>query len=282
MKHEIPPTYLERGRRYLQERRVLSVDHDAARGLVTGRVRGSGRRIYQCIVQIGAHADGAVSVVGQCSCPVGYNCKHVAAVLLSLGARPAGGAASGGAPVLPHPLSTWLDQVERATASPSEEAHRLVYILDLEEICGTTRTTIRAAKVRLLLTGDYGKPQDFNILGQSCAGFVAPEDQRIMALVAVGRGGGTGTSARLDDLTGADVMQAIARSGRGYFRTTDGPALRDAGPLDGRLIWRLGDDAQFRVVLEADRQGLLLLPMTPPWYLDPQSGDCGPLRTGLG
>jgi superfamily II DNA or RNA helicase len=285
LKHAIPPTYLERGRRYLNERRVLSVDQDAARGRVTGRVRGSGGRIYQCIVQLGQHADGSLMVVGQCSCPVGYNCKHVAAVLLSLGARQAGGAApsaaSGGAPVLPHQLSTWLDQIERATASPSEEAHRLVYILDLEEVYGTTRTTVRAAKVRLLLTGEYGKPQDFNILGQSRAAFVAPEDQRIMALVAVGRGGGTGTSARLDDLTGADVMQAIARTGRGYFRTTDGPALRDAGPLDGRLVWRLGDDAQFRVVLETDRQGLLLLPMTPPWYLDPQSGDCGPLRTGL-
>jgi uncharacterized Zn finger protein len=87
LKDAIPPTYLERGRRYLQERRVLGADHDAERGLVTGRVRGSGGRVYQCIVQLGERADGVLTVVGQCSCPVGYNCKHVAAVLLSLGTR---------------------------------------------------------------------------------------------------------------------------------------------------------------------------------------------------
>jgi hypothetical protein len=35
------------------------------------------------------------------------------------------------------------------------------------------------------------------------------------------------------------------------------------------------------VVLEANRSGLELIPVTPPWYLDPESGECGPLETGL-
>jgi len=26
----------------------------------------------------------------------------------------------------------------------------------------------------------------------------------------------------------------------------------------------------------------MLIPATPPWYLDPETGECGPLETGLG
>lgn len=60
-------TYLERGERYFREGGVLMVNHDVARGLATARVRGSGGRVYQCIVHLGNQADGAVSLVGQCS-----------------------------------------------------------------------------------------------------------------------------------------------------------------------------------------------------------------------
>jgi superfamily II DNA or RNA helicase len=281
LKHAIPPTYLERGRRYLQDRRVLSADHDAERGLVTGRVRGSGGRIYQCLVQIGEGADGALTVVGHCSCPVGYNCKHVAAVLLSLGTRTTSAIVPAQALALPFQLKSWLDQIERATGVPAEEPHRILYFIDPEEHLGVRRTGVRAAKARQLLAGGYGKTQDFNILGHSKASFIGPEDQRIMGLLAVARGGGDPGVAYLDTLTGADVMAAITRTGRGHLRTIDGPVLRDAGPLAGRLEWRLGDDARLRVILEADRPGLLLLPMSPPWYLDPDTGDCGPLETGL-
>jgi superfamily II DNA or RNA helicase len=281
LKDSIPPTYLERGRRYLQERRVLTADQDISRGLVTGRVRGSGGRVYQCIVQLGEHADGSPMVVGHCSCPVGYNCKHVAAVLLSLGPPEAGCPAQARASALPHQLTSWLDQVERASGIPADEPFRLIYILDLVEHLGVRRALVRAYKVRLLQTGGYGKPQNFNILGVSRASFISHEDQRIMALVAVGRGGGDGQSARLDDLTGADVMQTMASTGRGYFRSIEGPALKPAGPLKGTLVWRLDEDARLRVVLDTDRPGLLVLPMSPPWYLDPDTGDCGSIDTGL-
>jgi superfamily II DNA or RNA helicase len=281
LRHAIPPVYVERGERYLLDRRVLTADHDVARGLVTGRVRGSGGRVYQCIVQLGRQADGSPLVVGQCSCPVGYNCKHVAAVLLSLGEATPSRAPLPPARGLPSELRSWLDRIERAGDIPDDEPHRLLYLVHPQEHPGLGRTLVRAVKVRRLVTGGYGKPQEFNILGQSRASFVGHADRRIMGLIAVGRGGADGTVAYLGDLTGSDVMQAIALSGRGYFKSVEGPVLKAAGPLAGQLVWRLGDDARMHLRLESERPGLLLLPMTPPWYMDPETGLCGPLVTGL-
>ena len=85
LREAFPPAYLERGMTYLRQRRVLTADFKAAQSVATARVAGSGGRVYQCLIQLGREPDGALFVVGQCSCPVGYNCKHVAAALLSLG-----------------------------------------------------------------------------------------------------------------------------------------------------------------------------------------------------
>jgi superfamily II DNA or RNA helicase len=278
----IPAPYLERGRRYARDGRVLVASQDPSGVLVTGRVRGSAGRIYQCVARFVEEGDGRRSIVGHCSCPVGYNCKHIAAVILSLEVPGAPGTARASARALPLELQSWLDRVERAREPPADEPYRLLYLVYPEIQHGIGRTLVRAVRVRCLQSGGYGKPQDFNLTGQSRASYVAPDDQRIMALVSRGHGGGDGPVVRLDDLTGADVMRAIVRTGRGYFRSTDGPALRDAGSRGGRLLWQLGEDARLHVVFESDRPGLVLLPLSPPWYLDPESGDAGPVETGLG
>jgi hypothetical protein len=87
-------------------------------------------------------------------------------------------------------LKSWLDQIERATGVPADEPHRILYFIDPQEHLGVRRTRVRAAKARQLLAGGYGKPQDFNLLGHSKASFIGPDDQRIMGLLAVARGGG--------------------------------------------------------------------------------------------
>lgn len=282
----IPPTYLERGRRYLKEQRVLSAEHEESRGYISGRVRGSGGRIYQCLIKVGRHRNGTPLVIGQCTCPVGYNCKHIAAVLLSLAQSTPLGALTTRSPdasavQLPYQLRDWLDQIERAAGVPTDEPYRILYVIETAEARGIGFTQARAYKARLLQSGGYGKPQDFNILGNSRASFVGPEDQRVMALLGWDRGGAEGLAVRLNALTGADVMETIVASGRGYARSLNGPVLTRDAPLEGRLAWHLDEAARMRVVLESERPELILLPLTPPWYLDPASGACGPIRTGL-
>jgi superfamily II DNA or RNA helicase len=273
------PGSLARGRRYQREGRVASMEYNATKGLITGRVRGSGGRVYACIVRLLPDPELGSQVVAQCACPVGYNCKHAVALVLATLAQKGPGS-DGPPPVaLPTEVQLWLDRC--ADGLGDDDPHRLIYVLRPEQRYGSQRLYVSANKVRRLQAGGWGKPQPFNIAGQSRAAFVTPEDQRIIALVQAGRGGGHGSGLALTDETGADALGALAASGRGHWLDTEGPVLNLGPRLDARLDWRLGEDTRLHVVLDCERPGLRLLPLVPPWYLDPETGDCGPLETGL-
>jgi len=257
---------------------VLHADLDPARGLITGRVRGVGRRIHQCIIRLDAGGDVGAQVIGQCSCTIGTNCGHVAAVLLKLADR----AQEPFSPGQPFAVGNWLRQVEQESRRAEPDPYRIVYLVELGLRASLRCLKLRALKTRPLVGGGYGKSQPFHILGDSQARFVTADDQRIFALSRAGHAGGDGDALRLQGALAADILAVIARTGRGHWQDLDGPVLRLAGPLPARLDWRLGADALLQVTLETERPSLQLLPVTPPWYLDPATGDCGPLETGLG
>lgn len=75
-------TYLARGRRYLQQGRVHGCARDG--DVLSGFVQGTRREPYEVrvVLERGAIDDS------DCSCPMQWSCKHVAAVLLAYSANP--------------------------------------------------------------------------------------------------------------------------------------------------------------------------------------------------
>jgi non-specific serine/threonine protein kinase len=75
------PGDFSRGRDYFLDNRSLV--EGLEKGVLLAECRGSGRQRYRQRIRLidrGSHWD----VDGRCSCPVGYNCKHVVAALLTL------------------------------------------------------------------------------------------------------------------------------------------------------------------------------------------------------
>ena len=72
-----------RGRSYVRQGRVRSVSISAEGDILTGQVRGSGGRVYQTMVYCHSSDDPRPAWTGSCSCPVGTDCKHAVAVLLT-------------------------------------------------------------------------------------------------------------------------------------------------------------------------------------------------------
>src|SRR4051812_34006071 len=77
---EVGRKAFEAARQYLRDDRVLAFEQDDE--VVSGRVLGTARRPYEQAIEIGEGVRGGISIAGDCTCPVGFNCKHVAAVLL--------------------------------------------------------------------------------------------------------------------------------------------------------------------------------------------------------
>jgi superfamily II DNA or RNA helicase len=73
----------ERGRAYVRRGRVAEVEWNPDAATLTGSVVGQGGLYDTAAFFAGGH-DGALELEsGECSCPVGYNCKHVAAIVIA-------------------------------------------------------------------------------------------------------------------------------------------------------------------------------------------------------
>ncbi|MFC5472722.1 SNF2-related protein [Paraherbaspirillum soli] len=72
-------TTYARAQEYVRQRRVLSVEQDG--DVLNANVSGSERQVYRQEILVSKFHAGA-GIDGVCSCPVGFNCKHVAAVLI--------------------------------------------------------------------------------------------------------------------------------------------------------------------------------------------------------
>ena len=72
-----------RGRSYARAARVLNVAWDADAETLTGTVAGQGA-VYDTAAFFVDGRSGVLSFEdGECTCPVGYNCKHVAALVIA-------------------------------------------------------------------------------------------------------------------------------------------------------------------------------------------------------
>ncbi|MCF6233317.1 MAG: SWIM zinc finger family protein [Rhodobacteraceae bacterium] len=78
----IGKTYAGRGRAYARQGRVREPTRTEGRRMVFARVRASGTASHTRTIAPDLADDGHLAGTGgECSCPGGYNCKHVAAVL---------------------------------------------------------------------------------------------------------------------------------------------------------------------------------------------------------
>ena len=77
--HNFDPGALQRGHDYADDGHVLVAQWQAER--LIGEVAGSGGAIYHQTIRVFTRRE-QVNFDGHCTCPVGYNCKHVVSVLI--------------------------------------------------------------------------------------------------------------------------------------------------------------------------------------------------------
>jgi superfamily II DNA or RNA helicase len=284
---------------YQRQGRVSILD-DAVFGgerVLKTRVRGTAPGAYVQSIRIARSGVGSVDISGTCTCPMEFNCKHVAAAVLHWQevapatpvARPAAQTPTEAiAPALSAPLAGWLAGLD-ATVRRMQEAdgpvrRRLVYIL--------SRLADGAAGVDLMsreldkLGQPKGEPKAYdtnNALSSNPAKFLRVSDLAILRrLPRAGWGGSPDARYRLHGRDGATLLLEILETGRAFWRKVDGVALLSGPPRDGSGLWRIGDDGAQRFGFAvADVPDALSLALSPPYYVDPKSGEVGTLRTGL-
>lgn len=187
---------VERGRQYHRRGMVVGVER-RANGVVVGLVRGNASSPYTQHIRLSRGNDGSVrGISGTCSCPVGQNCKHVAAALFAYSARNGGYSARGGgsaqggraaavpagagdsrrpqlrraslaeevlAPALPREVGDWLARL-RAADAPAETSDEEAYpagvrdrLLYVLDVSPGAGLTVTPMRATLLKAGGFGK-----------------------------------------------------------------------------------------------------------------------------
>lgn len=241
---------LLRGQDYALKGLVRSVE-ELSDGALRGRVSNGRGESYQQRISL---APGIVD--GICSCPVGYNCKHVVAVLLNWSDR------SGKGPQLTQPVRGWLDRVRqhaiapeapvtRPTDYPDTVKDRLLYVLMPNET--KVRVDIYKGRVNAAGTGLNKAIRRYDALhalrGNEPAKFIRPLDLGLLSALAQTRLWETHYGYGLPEVfrpMGRDALDLIRRlcdTDRFLHDNAPDAHLRwsDAQP-EAQLTWQMAAD----------------------------------------
>src|SRR6516164_7745437 len=117
---------VDKGRPYQRRGAVRDLRADKGGQRLIASVQGTRMRPYRVFVDIGK--GNPVSLSARCTCPVAWNCKHAAAVLLEALANPPAVEGNDG-DWLPGPVGGWLHQL-RQTVRPAVVPDEMAYRLD--------------------------------------------------------------------------------------------------------------------------------------------------------
>lgn len=278
---------LKRGLAYADEGRVLDIASMDRGGRVwLGVVQGSHPEPYQAMAILGGREGGEL-LRSSCTCPLGGQCKHVAATLFQLtgftGVEPAGFGTDDEGEEVAETWSHWLESLRRSDeidADPVESERSFGIMLRAAEY-GRPRLLL-AAPVWLKRgkRGGLIDPQS-PTLHPDCIEPRPPEgwpDQDLAALSlllhrAVERFGKV-SMAPIQDRAGELALMHLLERYPFYFQRGDAPLKR--GP-DKRieLEWQMQDDGSQRLAYRLDLPDAMVLRGNGLWYIAPESGLVG-------
>ncbi|QPC89097.1 helicase (plasmid) [Mesorhizobium sp. NBSH29] len=295
------------GRTYQRHGRVVAFEW-ASDGRIAAQVQGSNRKPYRQSISIYTSRKGQVAIEGDCSCPVGYNCKHVAAgalhglaVVNKLAPRagptpqPIRGIAAYTQPALSAAVVDWLRRLrqaeEKSQPNTDDLPQRLIYILSPEQSRTTMprlRLSIRSGRVLkdgTMSTTSSAYSLD-NWISRSGAKFLRVADGKILqTITSIPRSAMQDRDYALATERGAEILDEILATGRARWMTIDGIALSPGAAISGHVAWAPGTGGTLRTILQLDDMShaasLVCLNAMPPVYVDAAAGIVGRIVTVL-
>jgi len=255
--------------------------------ILAGLVQGSRSKPYDVRVQF-FERSASDWIEGQCSCPVGFNCKHVAALLIAALPHDQKLPASG---VRPEVIK-WVEgfRVKHApsaagTGGKSPRSTQVLAYVISESFMGYPAVSLY--KTRTNVDGLIQKLDDpwYNVekaLVQPPK-FVTSDDLAILRRLWLGPSRGYVGTYKLDGAAGAETMEKVLATGRAFVSLTtrivqsgETRALRSGASRRGQIEWRTQADTSVRPVLQTEPPATMLMTTTQPcWYVDAQTGEAG-------
>jgi superfamily II DNA or RNA helicase len=330
---------LRKGAAIRERDRVRHIELSADRSHISSSVLGSRPKPYSQTIALAKATDGGLRIKGYCSCPVGVNCKHLAAVLLEYLARdeevlpnrtpfalsiPRTPAIqlTPDAPILeaPKPVamlsaqtSRWLERLVSINAAPAKPQSAaspgqrvLIYVLNHanaspagSEPCVLMRPiSARQRKDGTLTDEKFYNPENILRPKQRPRFLTEADLEMLRGLLWLMRM--STVPGRQDIVFGSDaasrrIFEGLLVSGQLRYRAVDSEPLHGGPAVRGEPRWvktaRGEQKLTFVPIDQATPAGVpgtdrgrrfdVILPLSPPHYIDLAEGVVGAIETGL-
>ncbi|MFZ6875137.1 SNF2-related protein [Undibacterium sp. Di27W] len=298
---QFPRETFIRGISYANDNKVKgwSFEND----FIESEVQGSGRNIYTQEIELVFDDQGSLEeVLGGCSCPVEYNCKHTVAVLLNILDHQQKNSPSGkpaNAASLSFAEQKWLHELEFAqnarhadsytAPGKQEKPDEGFLIFTLSTLANGKEVRLIPGKAKLNAKGElkYTKLSQAVRDVMRTSHFIQGDDYDLLALFNMSTMNSYYYSYyNPREKMGAVLLERIAKAGKLYWLSTENKQssikkLEFHEHQHANLVWQEDQDfMRLRWQLSSENASLpqeyYLLPTDPPWIVTPQS--CGKLH----
>ena len=261
---------------------------------VSAKIAGSRKKPYTTSVDFSIDDHGEWAVRDFCNCPVGFRCKHGAALMMRLREmlKERRGTQAVHGPRIPRELAAWLQEVEMA-AAVQEQAAPAAKSAPQQKFLAYCLETSSYGMSKLLFTMHPATRQKSGKVSihasESRADPVNPpkymSDEDIAVCIAYHRHPKQydGWSSRLipTGREGARLIEMAQATGRFYYfnpaRLGGSEPIGQGPPLKLDLAWDITSMGDACPVIRGLPEGVRMLDVDPPMYFDPDQGVLGPV-----
>jgi len=290
----IDNAYVQRGRSYQKQEKVRNLAWDASGQQLTAMVEGTHDQLYQVNIFINEEGEERFIIYGDCTCPVGYNCKHVAATLFQALADEVEQYKTEdvAANLLPTELESWIRTIAKSqdpapdkTKLPQDTQEHLLYLLNIERTAQSQCLQVQLQTARLLKSGEYGKTYAFSFDNYPQKPFLSDIDREICGLIDVG--------VKLCELTrhvdsftlegerGEAILMQMLQTKRCLWASKDGETLSGGDPRDGELTWEASQQGEQNLACNIGGSNAVVAPVNRLWYFDLSENVSGLVNTNI-
>jgi superfamily II DNA or RNA helicase len=272
---------LELGRRYHLEGRVVESRVETPT-TVRGRVQGLADEPYDVLVNLSPERFGVDASV-ECCCAGEEHCKHAAALLCH--AIDDRGQNGDDRQHVDEAVQGWLEEIDTLVsevvplAVEQATGGEVIYVIIPDDEGGGGPA--HAKTFRRTGAGQAKSYDPSDVLQNEAAVALTAMDRDLLYEMAdLGYRPQHGLS--LDGMLGTVLLARMLGTGRCRLGTAAGVSLHRGAERRLVLDWALdGTTCQFNVSLQTDPVSTQVLPSTPPWFVDADSGECGPVASSL-
>ena len=266
----------EHGKEYYAKGRVLNlniVNKGVLFVQLSATVKGNNVIPYKQNIRITWRADySSATIEGNCSCPVGYNCKHIVAACFMY--QYSQQSSTPDASCL-----TWLNSLDEPTPYRDSNQDFIAYIVNHGKIPHELTVDLIVTKAKK--TGGLNKGRKLSLdtfrFGYSEASYLQHEDRDIIKLLPALDASYYWNTPILTGTVGFLALSKLLSTGRLFWQDCTRPALTAGECRDLRFNWQQSNTGDYQLSVTVESNALLMF-TEPPQYLDSNTGTIGAIN----